>query len=120
VATDPANIVPNGIARQNVNGLDANGNPVPGYNPVVTSFLKLREVSLYYRIPQAKLQKVFGNVVEGVRIGVSGNNIWRWTDYTAGYDPENSNFGSSALGSGVDIGSIPAVKRFMFHISIDL
>ncbi len=120
IPTDPADIVENGIARQNVNGLDGNGNPVPGYNPVVTSFLKLREVALYYRVPAANLKKVFGNTIEGVRIGISGNNIWRWTDYTAGYDPENSNFGSAALGSGVDIGSIPAVKRFMFHISIDL
>lgn len=119
IPTDPANIVENGIARQNVNGLGSDGKPVEGYNPVVTSFLKLREVSLYYRIPAARLQKVFGRVVEGVRIGVSGNNILRWTDYTAGYDPENSNFGSAALGSGVDIGSIPAVRRYMFHIAID-
>jgi len=119
IPADPANVVENGIARQNVNGLGSDGKPAEGYNPVVTSFLKLREVSLYYRVPSANLKKVFGNVIEGVRIGVSGNNILRWTDYTAGYDPENSNFGSSALGSGVDIGSIPAVRRYMFHINID-
>lgn len=119
IATDPANVVENGIARQNVNGLGSDGKPAEGYNPVVTSFLKLREVSLYYRVPGARLQKIFGGAIEGVRIGVSGNNILRWTDYTAGYDPENSNFGSSALGSGVDIGSIPAVRRYMFHIAID-
>jgi TonB-linked SusC/RagA family outer membrane protein len=119
IATDPTSVVENGIARQNVNGLGSDGKPAEGYNPVVTSFLKLREVSLYYRIPSARLQKVFGNAIEGIRIGVSGNNLLRWTDYTAGYDPENSNFGSAALGSGVDIGSIPAVRRFMFHISID-
>lgn len=119
IPTDPADIVENGIARQNVNGLGSDGKPAEGYNPVVTSFLKLREVSLYYRVPGAKLQKVFGGAIEGVRIGVSGNNILRWTDYTAGYDPENSNFGSAALGSGVDIGSIPAVRRYMFHIAID-
>jgi hypothetical protein len=119
IATDPANVVENGIARQNVNGLISEGKPAEGYNPVVTSFLKLREVSLYYRVPGARLQKIFGGAIEGVRIGVSGNNILRWTDYTAGYDPENSNFGSSALGSGVDIGSIPAVRRYMFHIAVD-
>jgi outer membrane receptor protein involved in Fe transport len=119
IPADPADIVENGIARQNVNGLISEGKPAEGYNPVVTSFLKLREVSLYYRIPSARLQKVFGGAIEGIRLGVSGNNIWRWTDYTAGYDPENSNFGSAALGSGVDIGSIPAVRRYMFHISID-
>ena len=111
--------VPNGISRQNVNGLGSDGRGVQGYNPANYSFVKLREVALYYRIPTAVIQKAFGNVVQGVRVGVSGNNIWRWTDYTAGYDPENSNFGSLALGGGVDIGSIPAVRRYMFHISID-
>jgi TonB-linked SusC/RagA family outer membrane protein len=112
--------VPNGIYRQNVNGLDDNGNPLPGYNPVVTSFLKLREVALYYRLPKTVLDRYFKNVIQGIKVGISGNNLLRWTDYKAGYDPENSNFGSAALGSGVDLGSIPAIRRFMFHLSIDL
>jgi TonB-linked SusC/RagA family outer membrane protein len=110
---------PNGLYRQNVNGLDADGKPKPGYNPVITSFFKIREAAIYYRVPKANLNKVFGNVVEGVRVGVSSNNLFRWTDYTAGYDPENSNFGSAALGSGVDIGSAPLVRRVMFHLSFD-
>lgn len=109
----------NGLYRQNVNGLDENGKPKPGYNPVVTSFFKLREASLYYRVPKATLNKAFKNVVEGVKVGISGNNLYRWTDYTAGYDPENSNFGSSALGSGVELGSAPLVRRVMFHVNID-
>ncbi|MCY7357684.1 MAG: TonB-dependent receptor, partial [Rudanella sp.] len=118
-AANEAAVVPDGISRQNVRGLDANGVPNEGYNPSVTSFLKLREVALYYRVPATTLRSAFGNVVSGVKIGVSGNNVLRWTDYKAGYDPENSNFGSTALGSGVDIGSIPAVRRMMFHIAVD-
>jgi TonB-linked SusC/RagA family outer membrane protein len=119
-AATPEDVVPNGIARQNVNGLGSDGDPLPGYNPVVTSFLKLREVALYYRVPSATLESVFRNKISGVKIGVSGNNVLRWTDYTAGYDPENSNFGSAALGSGVELGSIPAIRRVMFHLAIDL
>lgn len=111
---------PNGIYRQNVNGLDESGKPKPGYNPSVASFLKLREVSLYYRVPKAVLNSAFRNVVQGIRVGVSGTNLLRWTDYKAGYDPENSNFGSLALGSGVDIGSAPLARRMMFHVAIDL
>lgn len=109
----------NGNYRQNVNGLDDNGKPKPGYNPIQTSFFKLREASLYYKIPKTVLNKTFKNTFEGVKLGFSGNNLFRWTDYTAGYDPENSNFGSSALGSGVDIGSAPLVRRVMFHLSLD-
>ena len=119
IPTDASTIAPNGIARQNVNGVDADGVPIDGYNPELTSFLKLREIALYYRVPSSVLQKAFGNAVTGVKIGMSGNNIYRWTDYEGGYDPENSNFGSNALGGGVDLGSIPAVKRFMFHLSVD-
>ena len=111
---------PNGIYRQNVNGLGDGELPKQGYNPSVVSFLKLREASLYYRVPKAALKSAIGNVVQGVRIGVSGNNVLRWTDYEAGYDPENSNFGSAALGSGVDIGSAPLARRIMFHLAIDL
>ncbi len=110
----------NGDYRQKVNGLDGNGNPLPGYNPVITSFLKIREAAIYYRVPKTVLAKAFGKSVEGIKFGVSGNNVFRWTDYKAGYDPENSNFGSAALGSGVDIGSAPLVRRVMFHISVDL
>ncbi len=111
--------VPNGLYRQNANGLAAPGDPKPGYNPDIYSFLKLREVALYYRIPTTVLRNAFGNVVSNVRVGVSGNNVLRWTNYTAGYDPENSNFGSLALGGGVDLGSSPAVRRMMFHIAVD-
>ncbi len=110
---------PNGVYRQNANGLGDNGNPKPGYNPDIYSFLKLREVALYYRVPSSTLKSAFGNVVSNIRVGISGNNLLRWTDYTAGYDPENSNFGSVALGSGVDLGSSPAVRRMMFHIAVD-
>lgn len=109
----------NGLYRQNVNGLDEKGVPKPGYNPIITSFLKIREASLYYKIPKATVNKAFKNVVENIKVGISGNNLYRWTDYTAGYDPENSNFGSSALGSGVDLGSAPLVRRVMFHVNID-
>ena len=109
----------NGEYRQAVNGLDESGNPKEGYNPVVTSFFKIREAAIYYRVPKSTLNKSFGKVLEGVKLGVSSNNLFRWTDYKAGYDPENSNFGSSALGSGVDIGSAPLVRRVMFHLSVD-
>lgn len=111
---------PNGIYRQNANGKDSEtGRIKPGYNPNVYSFLKLREVSLYYRVPSTVVKSAFRNVVSNIRVGVSGNQLLRWTDYTAGYDPENSNFGSLALGGGVDLGSSPAVRRVMFHIAVD-
>ena len=97
---DPAGTVaPNGIARQNVNGREFTGTKADGtyvlgqyvdnqgYNPSVASFLKMREASLYYRVPKALLNSAFHNVVQGIRVGVSGTNLLRWTDYKAGYEP---------------------------------
>jgi TonB-linked SusC/RagA family outer membrane protein len=109
-----SSVVPNGIARQNVNGPG-----VDGYNPSVVSYLRLREIGLYYRVPRATVKSAFKGVVENIKIGFSGNNLMTWTDYRAGYDPENSNFGNAALGGGVDIGSIPGTRRMMFHLTLD-
>jgi TonB-linked SusC/RagA family outer membrane protein len=106
--------VPNGIYRQNANGLGKQG-----YNPTTVSYLKIREAALYYRVPAAKLKTAFSGAVSGLKIGVSGNNLFVFDNYIAGYDTENSNFGSLALGSGVDIGSGPAVRRMMLHLAFD-
>lgn len=114
-----ADIVPNGIARQNANGI-IDGVIQEGYNPSVASFFKLRELGLYYKIPTVAVKKAFRNVVEGIKIGFSGSNVFMWTDYKNGYDPENSNFGTQAINSGVDIGSVPPVRRLMFRLTIDL
>jgi hypothetical protein len=97
VAKAGETVAPNGIARQNVNGPGAEG-----YNPSVASYLRLREVGLYYRVPRTIVKSTFKGVVENIKVGFSGNNLMTWTDYKAGYDPENSNFGNAALGGGVD------------------
>jgi TonB-linked SusC/RagA family outer membrane protein len=114
VAKAGETVAPNGIARQNVNGPG-----VEGYNPSIASYLRLREVGLYYRVPRTIVKSAFKGVVDNIKVGFSGNNLMTWTDYKAGYDPENSNFGNAALGGGVDIGSIPSTRRMMFHLTLD-
>lgn len=87
------------------------------------SYIRLREVGLYYTVPKTVLSRTFRNVIEGVRVGISGQNLITITDYF-GYDPEVSNFNTSnaggALISGVDLTPFPATKRYFFHINIDL
>lgn len=82
------------------------------------SYIRLREVAVYYTIPKATLSKVFKNVVENVKIGVSGNNLVTITDYY-GYDPEASNFGNQAVGAGIDLLSFPNTKRMFFHLAVE-
>jgi TonB-linked SusC/RagA family outer membrane protein len=87
------------------------------------SYIRLREAALYYSLPKNLLSKAFKGHVEGIRLGISGQNIFTITDYY-GYDPESSNFVTSAVGGGgaltggVDLGPYPAVRRLFFHINV--
>jgi TonB-linked SusC/RagA family outer membrane protein len=87
------------------------------------SYIRLREVGLYYNLPKNLITGAFKNVVQGVRIGISGHNLITITDYY-GYDPEVSNFNTAnaggALVGGVDLTPFPATKRMFFHINVDL
>lgn len=77
-----------------------------------SSYLRLREIGLYYTI-----NKLPVNYVKGFRVGVSLNNYLTFTKYKA-YDPEVSNFGTG-FSSGVDVDPFPASKRADFHIALD-
>lgn len=81
-----------------------------------STYLRLREVSLYYNLPASAL----GNIkfVKNLRLGVSGNNIFTITKYS-GYDPEVSNFGNVANGAPVDVSSFPNTRRLFLHLSAD-
>ncbi len=76
------------------------------------SYLRLREIGLYYTI--SKLPVTY---VKAIHVGVSLNNYITITKYK-GYDPEVSNFGTG-FSTGVDVDPYPATKRADFHISVD-
>lgn len=82
------------------------------------SFIKIREVGLYYTVPKTALSNMFGNAVENIRVGVSGNNLFLFTDYY-GYDPETSTFGARSIDNNVDIAPYPTPRRIFFHVNID-
>ncbi|MEM9856847.1 MAG: TonB-dependent receptor [Bacteroidota bacterium] len=71
------------------------------------SFLRLKTVSLGYRIPEKYLSNIF---VKSLRVFVSGQNLITWTDYS-GYDPEVSvaprNGISRALAPNLDWSAYP-------------
>ena len=87
------------------------------------SYIRLREAALYYSIPKSVITRTFRSKVENIRFGISGQNIFTITDYY-GYDPESSNFVTSAVGGGgaltggVDLGPYPSVRRLFFHINV--
>ncbi|WP_226390788.1 SusC/RagA family TonB-linked outer membrane protein [Penaeicola halotolerans] len=82
------------------------------------SFIKLREVGVYYTLPNSFTSGLFDGAVQKIRVGASANNLLLITDYE-GYDPETSTFGAAALANNVDIAPYPTPRRIFFHINID-
>lgn len=73
-------------------------------------YLRLREVGIYYTLPET-----FLSGVGRYTVGFSGNNLINIFDYNS-YDPEVSNFGGNGLSTGVEVTPFPSSKRFDFHI----
>lgn len=76
------------------------------------SYLRLREIGLYYSFTKMPV-----DFVRGLRVGVSLNNYLTITKYNS-YDPEVSNFGTG-FSQGVDVDPYPATKRAVIHIAVD-
>ena len=53
------------------------------------TYVKLREVSLYYNLPKSLTSNFLGGFFKSLRVGVVGRNLITWTNYT-GFDPEVS------------------------------
>ena len=83
------------------------------------SYMKLREVSLYYSFTKDQLGATFGKFVERVKVGVSGNNLLLVTPYKGGFDPEVSNFGSRPVGGNQDLYAFPSARRMFLHLNFD-
>lgn len=81
------------------------------------SYIKLREVGLYYSMPTEVTQRLFKNKVQRFRAGISGNNLVMISKYS-GYDPETSTFGNG-LANNIDVGPYPSARRFFLNLSLD-
>jgi hypothetical protein len=100
-----------------LSGLVANGEFVED-----ASFVKLRELSIRYRLTGDQLQGVPGlGGFAGIAFSVSGRNLKTWTDYR-GYDPEvgraGGDTGSAAL-ARVDGFNYPNFRTFSFGIELN-
>jgi TonB-dependent starch-binding outer membrane protein SusC len=82
------------------------------------SFLKLRELSLSYLLPESLVHGMFGSRVNGVRAELSGRNLLTWTKYP-GLDPEVSNFGNQNINRGQDLAPYPPTRSFFFSLNVD-
>ncbi|SEF46539.1 SusC/RagA family TonB-linked outer membrane protein [Algoriphagus boritolerans] len=82
------------------------------------SYVKIREIGLYYNLPKTSIAEWFGTSVSNIRVGTSVNNAFLFTNYE-GYDPETSTFGAQAIANNVDIAPYPTPRRIFFHLTVD-
>lgn len=103
--------------------IDRNFNALAGSNVVnnVTSlfvedgsFLRIRNITLGYNLPQASLQKL---KLSSARLSFTVQNAFTFTKYE-GYNPEVSVQGGSTLVPGVDAGGYPLARSFMFGLNV--
>jgi TonB-linked SusC/RagA family outer membrane protein len=108
---DDGDGVPNGEQRAAAYSIDA--------RPFVedATYLKLREVGLFYNVPVSVTKNILMGSISNIRVGVSGNNLLLFTNYNS-YDPEVSNFGNNGVSSGVEVTPFPSARRMMFHLAI--
>lgn len=80
------------------------------------TYLRLREIALFYNVPKDWVKNFSKGVVENIRLGVSAQNWFTITNYKW-YDPEVSTKGGGGLSSGIDVAPFPSSKRVFFHLA---
>ena len=81
------------------------------------SYLKLREVTLAYNLPENITRGLFGSSVRYTRLALSGRNLLRFTGYR-GLDPEVSNFSNQAIVRNIDVAPFPPSRSFYFSVDL--
>jgi TonB-linked SusC/RagA family outer membrane protein len=81
------------------------------------SFVKLREVSLTYSVPQSLARRLLSDRVGDVRLNVVGRNLAVFMSYW-GMDPEVTNFGNGPIRSAVDLAPFPPSRQFFFSVDV--
>jgi TonB-dependent starch-binding outer membrane protein SusC len=80
------------------------------------SFVKLREVTLSYEVPNSLTSRLWG-VARNARLSLSGRNLLTFTDYT-GLDPEVSNFGNQNIARNIDVAPFPPSRSFWLGVEL--
>jgi TonB-dependent starch-binding outer membrane protein SusC len=78
------------------------------------SYLRLRTVSLMYKIPVSKWKS---KVISGFNVYATAQNLFTITNYS-GYDPEVNIAGQSQALQGIDLYSYPSQKRFLVGVNL--
>ena len=81
------------------------------------SFVKVREISLAYRLPSG-LTQYLGGRTRSARLELSGRNLLTFTPYR-GLDPEVSNFGNQAIARNIDVAPYPPSRSYFLTLDVE-
>lgn len=86
-----------------------------------TSFVKLREVTLTWELPQKWASSIWSGA-SGAKLSLSGRNLYWWTKFRGG-DPEAQNFGGGGAPDAVqrnrELAAYPASRSYWLNFSVD-
>jgi len=129
-------LVPEGV---NVIGTDSEGNSICQVNTTLTnnienyyatlkanrynfeeyiydnSFLKLKELTISYNVPQKFIQKT--KVLQGITLSAYATNIFCITNYPF-FDPEVTGYNGSNITRGIEAGSFPMCRSYGANIKL--
>ena len=80
------------------------------------SYLRLKDITLSYNIIRPKLQKIG---ISRIQPYFTGSNLLTWTKYK-GMDPEVNQWGNSGTVQGIDWGTYPHCRSFVFGLNVEL
>jgi hypothetical protein len=81
------------------------------------TYLKLREITIGYDVPESLLTELLGGTIGGARISLSGRNLLTFTDYS-GLDPEVSNFGNQPIARNIDVAPFPPSRSLWLNFDV--
>ena len=83
-------------------------------NTFDTSFLKLREMRLEYKLPNSTLKKT---PFSKASVALYARNLFCITDYPL-FDPESAALNGGSMVTGVETGSLPTARTFGLNINV--
>jgi len=77
------------------------------------SYIRIQNVALSYTFPKKWTEKMY---LSNLKLSANVQNVYTFTDYS-GYNPEVAN--SNVMKQGIDFGSYPSPRMFVFGLNLD-
>jgi hypothetical protein len=109
-------VLPNVLGGSANSYWDNGGELVAQHEIISKTFVKLRDLSLSFNLPEKILSKTpFG----GISVGFVGNNLLIWTPKSNNViDPEATTFGNDLDAEFGEFGATPSIRTLGFNITI--